>query len=401
MALILTDEEQALAESVRAFVADRSPLTSLRELISSGEPYDAGVWKQMSAQLGLAGLTIGEEFGGVGAGYSALAVALTELGAGLVASPLLASVLAAEALTRLGDDQARSRLLPRMAGGELIATIALASAAGGRAEATGPAGSVTLTGTISPVLNGAEAGVLLVPVTADDGDTTIYLVEAGAEGLATTRLTAVDHSRSLARLTLAGTPARALAGDGAAALAATNDLANLALAAESAGAMKACLDMTSAYARVRVAFGQPIGAFQAVKHRLADMEKAWELGNAALRDAARAGDADPARFSVAASVARVLLASAYADAAIDTVQLHGGIGFTWEHDAHLYYKNGLSNKVLLGAPGEQLDRLADALGISAAGPSPAQRLTASGKRVVSGATGRTSRSLNGGTARPA
>jgi alkylation response protein AidB-like acyl-CoA dehydrogenase len=121
--------------------------------------------------------------------------------------------------------------------------------------------------------------------------------------------------------------------------------------------------MTSSYARIRVAFGQPIGAFQAVKHRLADMEKSWELGHAALRDAARAGDAEPARFSLAASVARVLLASAYAEAAVDTVQLHGGIGFTWEHDAHLYYKNGLSNKVLLGAPGEQLDQLADSLGI--------------------------------------
>ena len=147
------------------------------------------------------------------------------------------------------------------------------------------------------------------------------------------------------------------------ALAAATDVANLALASESAGAMKACLDMTSSYARIRVAFGQPIGAFQAVKHRLADMEKSWELGYAALRDAARAGDAEPGRFSVAASVARVLLADSYADAAVDTVQLHGGIGFTWEHDAHLYYKNGLSNKVLLGGHGDQLDRLADSLGI--------------------------------------
>lgn len=363
MALILTDEEQALADSVRKFVTERSPLTSLRQLISSGEPYDADVWKQMTAQLGLAGFTIPEEYGGVGAGKSALAVALTELGAGLVASPLLASVLAAEVVLHLTDDQAKTELLPRIAGGELIAAVALASAAGGSAEASEDGGTVSLTGTISPVLNGAEAGVLLVPVGADDGSTTVYLVDAGAAGLTRTRLTAVDHSRSLARVALAGTPARALSGDGAAAIAAAADLANLALAAESAGAMKACLDMTSAYARIRVAFGQPIGAFQAVKHRLADMEKSWELGNAALRDAARAGDADPGRFGVAASVARVLLAGSYADAAVDTVQLHGGIGFTWEHDAHLYYKNGLSNKVLFGAPGEQLDRLADSLGI--------------------------------------
>jgi len=362
MALILTDEEQALAESVHKFVADRSPLTSLRQLIASGEPYDADVWKQLTTQLGLAGFTIPESYGGVGAGYSALSVALTELGAGLVASPLLGCALAAEVLLRLEDHEAMEDLLPKIAGGELIATLAVASSAGGRVTASGSPVGPTLTGTVSPVLNGAEASVLLVPAEVD-GAIGLYLVDAGADGLTATRLTAVDHSRSLARITLAHTPARLLAGDAVAALGAAQNLANLALASESAGAMKACLDMTSNYAKIRVAFGQPIGAFQAVKHRLADMEKSWELGFAALRDAARAGDAEPGRFAVAASVARVLLATAYAEAAVDTVQLHGGIGFTWEHDAHLYYKNGLSNKVLLGGPGDQLDRLADSLGI--------------------------------------
>jgi alkylation response protein AidB-like acyl-CoA dehydrogenase len=362
MALILTEEEQALADSVRRFVADRSPLTSLRSLIASGEPYDADVWKQMTAQLGLAGLAIPESYGGVGAGYSALSVALTELGAGLVASPLLAGLLAAEVLVRLEDDEARSDLLPRIAGGELIATLAVASSAGGQVSASGSPVGATLTGTVSPVLNGAEASVLLVPAEAD-GATGLYLVDAGADGVTATRLTAVDHSRSLARITFAGTPGRLLAGDAVAALAAAQDLANLALASESAGAMKACLDMTSEYAKIRVAFGQPIGAFQAVKHRLADIEKSWELGYAAVRDAARAGDAEPGRFPAAAAAARFLLATGYGEAAVDTVQLHGGIGFTWEHDAHLYYKNGLSNKVLLGGPGEQLDRLADLLGI--------------------------------------
>jgi alkylation response protein AidB-like acyl-CoA dehydrogenase len=362
MALILTDEEQALAESVRKFVADRSPLTSLRQLIAAGEPYDADVWKQLTTQLGLAGFTIPESFGGVGAGYSALSVALTELGAGLVASPLLACALATEVLLRLDDHEAKQDLLPKIAAGELIATLAVASSAGGSVTASRRLVGPTLTGTVSPVLNGAEASVLLVPAEAD-GTIGLYLVDAGADGLTATRLTAVDHSRSLARITLAQTPARLLAGSAVAALGAAQNLANLALASESAGAMKACLDMTSEYAKIRVAFGQPIGAFQAVKHRLADMEKSWELGYAAVRDAARAGDAEPGRFGVAASVARVLLATAYADAAVDTVQLHGGIGFTWEHDAHLYYKNGLSNKVLLGRPGDQLDRLADLLGI--------------------------------------
>jgi alkylation response protein AidB-like acyl-CoA dehydrogenase len=362
MALILTDEEQALAESVRRFVADRSPLASLRQLIASGDPFDADVWKQMTAQLGLAGLTIPEEFGGAGAGKSALSVALTELGAGLVASPLLGCVLAAEVLLRLDDDAAKGDLLPQIADGELIATLALTSGFGGEVTATAAGGQVSLTGCLSPVLNGVEADVLLVPASSD-GAPAVYLVDGDADGLIRSRLTAVDHSRSLARIQLDQTPARVLAGDAPAALAAAADLGNLALASESAGAMRACLEMTSSYAKIRVAFGQPIGAFQAVKHRLADMEKSWELGYAALRDAARAGDEDPGRFGVAASVARVLLSGAYAEATVDTVHLHGGIGFTWEHDAHLYYKNGLSNKVLLGAPSGQLDRLAELLGI--------------------------------------
>jgi alkylation response protein AidB-like acyl-CoA dehydrogenase len=362
MALILTDEEQALADSVRKFVADRSPLTSLRQLMESGQPYDQDVWKQMTAQLGLAGLAVPEEYGGAGAGVSALSVALTELGAGLVASPLLGSVLAAEVVLRLSDDAVRADLLPQIASGEVIATLALTSSFGSHVAASESGDAVTLTGTVSPVLNGAEASILLIPAQAD-GEVAIYLVDGAADGLTRTRLTAVDHSRSLARVSLMGTPARRIAGDAVAALAAAQDLGNLAIASESAGAMRACIDMTSGYAKIRVAFGQPIGAFQAVKHRLADMAKAWELGSAALRDAARAGDEEPDRFGVAASVARVLLSDAYGEASVDTVHLHGGIGFTWEHDAHLYYKNGLSNKVLLGAPGEQLDRLADALGI--------------------------------------
>ena len=236
MALILTEEEQALAESVRKFVADRSPLTSLRHLIASGEPYDADVWKQMTAQLGLAGLSIPESYGGVGAGYSALSVALTELGAGLVASPLLACMLAAEVLLRLDDETAKLELLPRIAGGELIATLAVASRAGGHVTATTAAdgGSATLTGSVSPVLNGAEAGVLLVPAEADSGPL-VYVVDGDAAGLTRTRLTAVDHSRSLARVTLDGTPARPLAGDAAAALAAAQDLATLTRAPGSPG----------------------------------------------------------------------------------------------------------------------------------------------------------------------
>jgi alkylation response protein AidB-like acyl-CoA dehydrogenase len=365
MSLILTDEEQSLRESVRRFVAERSPLTAIRGLIDSGEPYDAGVWKQLAGQLGLASLIIPEEYDGAAAGYAAMSVALQELGAGLVPSPLLASaVLAATALLALDDEQARRDLLPGIASGELIATLAITGSAdpAGDVRAAGEPGQVTLTGSVSPVLNGGQAGVLLIPA-AGPGGTGLYLVDAAASGLTRTPLTAVDHTRSLATIELDATPARPLAGDASAALSAAASAASLALASEQCGAMAACLVMTSEYARLRVAFGQPIGAFQAVKHRLADMRTAWELAHAGVRAAARAADEDPAAFPAAASVARVLTSVPYFTAAADTIQLHGGIGFTWEHDAHLYYKNALSGKVLLGGASDQLDRLAATLGM--------------------------------------
>jgi alkylation response protein AidB-like acyl-CoA dehydrogenase len=359
MALILNDDEEQFRDSVRRVVAERSPLSKLRELMSSGQPFDADVWKQLS-ELGLPALIVPAELGGAEAGYSVLSVGLCELGAGLVASPLLASTLAAGTLLALGDEQANQRLLPGIASGELIAT--LASGGTGTVLAnTGRADGGTLTGEISPVLNAAQAGVLLVPAldgpAADDRATALFEVDAAAPGVQVTPLPALDHSRSLARVRLDGAAGRKLGGDAAAALGFAQDLANLALASEQLGAMAACLLMTAEYAKIRIAFGRPIGSFQGVKHRLAELWTTWELAHAALRDAARAADERPADFSRAATVARLAVSASYVDAAVATVQLHGGIGFTWEHDAHLYQKNAMSQHALFGGPDEQLDRL--------------------------------------------
>src|SRR5512146_3009631 len=184
MALILNQDEEQFRQSVRRFVAERSPLSKLRELMSSGQPFDAVAWKQMS-ELGLTGLVIPAEHGGAEAGYSVLSVALTELGAGLVASPLLAGTLAAGTLTRLGNPAAEGRLQPGIAGGT------------GTARADGGA----LTGEFSPVLNAAQADVLLIPADAG-GRTELFEVAAGTPGLEVTPLPALDHSRSLARVRL-------------------------------------------------------------------------------------------------------------------------------------------------------------------------------------------------------
>src|SRR5487761_352185 len=159
MTLILTGEEEQLRDSVRRFVAERSPLAKLRETMNSGQPYDAGGWKQLSTELGLAGLVIPAEYGGAEAGYAALSVVLVELGAGLVASPLLAGTLAAGTLVKLGNRSAQASLLPGIASGELIATLALAGP--GAVRASGD----LLTGEVGPVLNAAQAQVLLVPAT--------------------------------------------------------------------------------------------------------------------------------------------------------------------------------------------------------------------------------------------
>jgi alkylation response protein AidB-like acyl-CoA dehydrogenase len=350
MTLILTGEEEQLKDSVRRFVAERSPLSKLRELMKSGQPYDAGVWKQMSAELGLTGLLIPAEYGGAEAGCSALSVALVELGAGLVPSSLLAGTLAAGTLLRLGNRSAQASLLPGIASGELIVTLASVSPGGVRASGD------MLTGEVRPVLNAAQAQVLLVPAT-EEGRTVLFAVDADTAGLDVAPLTSIDHSRSVAQVKLDGARGLPLAGDAGHALAFAADLANLALASEQLGGMGACLAMTAGYAKIRVAFGQPIGAFQGVKHRLANIRTAWELAHAALRDAARAADERPADFPAAAAVARVMISAPYLEAATAAIQLHGGIGFTWEHDAHLYYKNAISQQALFGGPDEQLNRL--------------------------------------------
>ncbi|HEY0936448.1 MAG TPA: acyl-CoA dehydrogenase family protein [Trebonia sp.] len=219
------------------------------------------------------------------------------------------------------------------------------------------AGFAGLTWPRDPVLNAAQADVLLVPA-ADGGRTALFEVAAPAPGTRITPLPSLDHSRCVARVELAAVPGRRLDGDAGAALGFAADLANLAVAAEQLGGLAACLAMTAGYAKIRLAFGRPIGSFQGVKHRLADLRTSWELAHAALRDAARAADQRPADFPRAASVARIAVSARYVDAALATVQLHGGIGFTWEHDAHLYHKNAVSQHALFGGSREQLDRLA-------------------------------------------
>lgn len=362
MTLIDTDDQRDLASSVSRFVSGQTPMSAVRETIKSDAAFDPAVWRRLSQELGIAGLAIPEEYGGAGASWSDLVVAVRALGAGLVPTPLLAtSVLATGTLLALDDEDARRTWLPRFAEGTAVGTLAVSEGGAGSWSSTGSTCVVdggTVSGTKTAVLNAADADVLLVS-TADG----IVLVERDAPGLTITPVEALDLTRGIATVTFEQTPARLLAGDAAAALDKVVDLANLVLASEQAAATKACLDMTTEYAKIRYSFGQPIGIYQGVKHPLADIYTDWALTDAAVRKASESLAEGSPTASLDAAVARHLASSGYIEAAKQTMLLHGGIGFTWEHDAHLYYRNAITGNVLLGGPSFQQDRIAEKLGV--------------------------------------
>jgi alkylation response protein AidB-like acyl-CoA dehydrogenase len=360
--LIDTDDQRDLASSVKRFVAGQAPMSAVRKTIASEASFDPEVWRRLSQDLGVAGLAIPEEYGGAGASWSELVVALRELGAGLVPTPLLAtSVLATGTLLALDDEEARREWLPRFAEGTAIGTLAVSE--GPRREWPVADSAVTvadgaLTGTKTAVLNAADADVLLV--TTAEG---VFLVEKGAPGLTITRVESLDLTRGIANVSFDGTPGRLLSGNAAAAIEKVADLANLALATEQAAATRACLDMTTEYAKIRYSFGQPIGIYQGVKHPLADIYTDWALTDAAVRRAAESLAEGSPTASLDAASARLLASAGYVEAAKMTMLLHGGIGFTWEHDAHLYYRSAITGNVLMGGPTAQQDRVAEKLGV--------------------------------------
>jgi alkylation response protein AidB-like acyl-CoA dehydrogenase len=370
VALTDNEDQRLLGATVRRFVAERTPLPAVREVAFSGRAYDPLVWRGLAGEIGLAGLTVPAEYGGAGGTMADLAAALRELGAGLVPSPLLASaVLAAGTLLALDDAQAKKTWLPRIATGEVVGALAVSEGGGGpwippapATAAVTAAGAVTLTGVKTAVVNGAEADLLLVQAGGAPGPG-VYLVTRGARGLAAEPQRCMDATRSVATVTFDRTPAVRLAGDAAAALDHVADLASLAISAEQVGAMRACIELTAQYAKTRYSFGQPIGAYQGVKHRLADMHTDWSLADAALRRATEASADGGASLPAAAAASRILASPAYVNAAKYTMLLHGGIGFTWEHDAHLYYKNAVTCNVLLGGQEYQQLRLAGKLGV--------------------------------------
>jgi alkylation response protein AidB-like acyl-CoA dehydrogenase len=323
----------------------------------------------MAEQLGLQGLALPEEYGGSSYGFIEQIAVLEEMGRALLCAPYFSSVvLAGTALVQSGDDAAKRDLLPGIADGSTIATLAWVEnptewGTGSLSTTAKRSGDdYTIDGTKTLALDGHTASLILVVARAD-GSPSLFAVDASASRLTRRKLETLDMTRKVAALEFAGTPARLIADEGAAVgiLERTLRLAAVALAAEQVGAAQKCLDMSVDYAELRVQFGRPIGSFQAIKHKCADMLLEVEWARSAAYYAAWAAADDSDELPLVASLAKAYCSDAFANAATESIQIHGGIGFTWEHDAHLYYRRAKSTEQFLGSPSEHRDLLAQQL----------------------------------------
>jgi alkylation response protein AidB-like acyl-CoA dehydrogenase len=366
-----SDEQEELRSIVRQFLEAKSPEAAVREQMDTERGYDPDVWRQMAEQLGLQSLIVPEDHGGQGFGYVELIVVLEEMGRALLCAPYFSTVaLGVNTLVHSGDDAAQKQWLPGIASGETIATLAFTEPNGRWDEsgielrATRSGDTWTLDGTKSFVLDGHVADLILVAGRTDAG-VSIFAVTGDASGLTRTPLSTMDQTRKQAKLDFAGVPATLVGTDGAgwATVSRVLDLAAVALAAEQVGGAQRVLEMSVEYAKDRVQFGRPIGSFQAIKHKCADMllevESAKSAAYYAGWCAAELNDELPA----VASLAKAYCSDAYFHASAENIQIHGGIGFTWEHPAHLYFKRAKSSELLFGDPTYHRELLAQRIGL--------------------------------------
>ena len=349
----LTEEQQLLQETVRGFASGECPPARLRELFDTGEGHDPALWKGL-AEMGLTGLLLPEAHGGAGLGLLEQALVMEELGAAALPSPLLGHTLAGLAIALGGSDAQRARWLPALATGEKIAGIAVAEAEGWDPEAWAlRLESGRLEGRKRFVPHARHADLLVAGV-AGGG---LAVVESGAAGLGVEDTPGVDLAHPLAELQFAGAAAEALAGDAGAAQR-VRDAALVLLAADAFGAAWRLVTMTVDYAKQREQFGQPIAQFQAVKHELADMATAVEPSRALIWYAAHAFDALPDEAPRAAAVAKAHVCARACEVGRSAVELHGGIGFTWECDVQIWLKRALFDRAFFGTPEHQHARIA-------------------------------------------
>lgn len=363
MTAALSSEQLDLRQTVADLMAKRSPESEVRRLMATDAGYDPAVWSELAA-LGLLGLAIPEEFGGAGAQAAELGVVAEQTGRALLCAPFLSTaVLTPYLLLALGDDDENAAILPRIAAGDLIATVAFAEPGSARppvhpaTSATGGPAGWRLSGEKTYVLDAAQAEILYVHAESDSGQG-IFAVDRGAPGLTVSALESVDQTRKQGRVVLADTPARLIGpgATGADALQTALDRAAVALVAEQAGGAMHAMQMAADYARNRYQFGRAIGSFQAVKHMCVDMLLEAESALSAARHVAAAFDgAEPDRLADLA-LAQAYCSEAFVSVAANTIQVHGGIGFTWEHPAHLYLRRARTDAQIFGEPAWHRER---------------------------------------------
>jgi alkylation response protein AidB-like acyl-CoA dehydrogenase len=371
MNFAFTEEQEELRKTVRQFLDAKSAEAAVREQMETDTGFDPAVWSQMGEQMGLQGLIVPEEFGGSGYSYVELGIVLEEMGRSLLCAPFFSTVvLAANTLIHSGDAAAQAAHLPGIAAGTTIATLAFTEPSGKwdesgiTTQASGSGDSFTLSGTKMFVLDGHTADLIIVAARTDKG-VSLFTVDSGASGLTRTALSTMDQTRKQAKLEFANTPATLIGteGEGWKVLDRVLDLAAVGLAAEQVGGAQKVLEMAVEYAKVRVQFGRPIGSFQAIKHKCADMllevESAKSAAYYGMWCAAELNDELPS----VASLAKAYCSEAYFHATAENIQIHGGIGFTWEHPAHLYFKRAKSSELLFGDPTYHRELLAQRIGI--------------------------------------
>ena len=381
MNLAFDEAQEELRSQARAFLSEHSGSEQIRAAMASEKGFDPGVWKQISAELGWTALPIPEAYGGLELGAVELIALAEVMGEALLCAPFFSSVcLGAQALLVAGSEEQKREFLPAICEGALLATLATLEpngrqgAGGIETVARRSGGEWVLSGAKRHVVDGHCADLLVIPARREGSEGTdgvsLFLVPARADGLERRALPTLDQTRRQASLELHDVRVGEAAllgeeGRGWAPLEETLDRAALALAAEQVGGAQRCLDLSVAYAKQRVQFGRPIGSFQAIQHKCADMMIAVEAARSGVYWAACVAAEGGPDLSVASSLAKCTASEAFFRCAAESIQIHGGVGFTWEYDVHLYFKRARAGESLLGDPNWHRERVARHLGLPA------------------------------------
>ena len=356
-----SNEQEEFRHVLRRFLDDKAPPTETRKLMATDQGYDPAIWQQLNDQLGLQGIHIPEAYGGIGFSFVELGIVLEEMGRALLCSPYFASIaLAATAILNAGTEAQKKALLPDIASGQTIAALAITEP-NGRWDVSGIATTAiatedgfVLNGVKSYVVDGHNADLLVVvartPGSSAASGLSFFTLPSNSDGVSVRLLKSMDPTRKLAEINLSNAKATLLGplNEAAPLLAKTLDQAAVALSCEMTGGAQKLLESAVDYTKMRVQFGRPIGSFQSIKHRLANLLLDVEQSKTAAYYAAAASADNSEQLPAVASMAKACGSDSYMQAAIECTQFHGGIGFTWENDTHLYFKRAKSSEVFLG-----------------------------------------------------